>query len=1075
MEFCLNRLVFFTIVSLFLGMQSLKAQHAREVFGKNKVQYNDDLQDWWIYETNNIVYYWYGKSRNLAQFYINLAEDENEKIRSLFEYHPKDKIELVIFSDLSDLHQTNLDLQNSFTPQTWDLEPKINNQKILLYFNGDHNQSLSLLRKGIIQLYFNSMFSGTSLQEVVQKVISLKLPGWFESGLIGYLGEGWHEDDFFEMEQAWNQKNSFQRFYNSNPGLAGKSFWNFINTQFGEKSISNWLYMTRIQKDLNQATKLVFQQDLKALFAQWKKYYTRELQTLNHKKEKHVRLKLKKEEKIISCGYSELHHTFYLATNQNNRKRIRLLNTEKNTLKTIYKSGHRNKINIPDRIYPIYAEDADNGLQLIINEKRNRLHLHLLQFKTGEIMTSVLPEDIHEIYDVVFLDPNNIIFSGTNNSFSDIFLYNLPSRSYKKITDDIYDDLQIQIIKTGNIRKLIFQSNRPDTQSRLNKLDSLLPLDKFQLFSVNLNDLTTFHHETQSFNYGSIHGFQILDENEYLIHSRLQTKTVFYIQKDLNRYDLSDNQLENISLKGDLNKMLMIYKKYRNKYEYSLTTLDQKLKLAPQISEITTPLIKPKELVSIDSILGPKEDSTISFFVSKFGDPVGVKEVIFNEFDRKKINYEDSDLDKENLYENKISEIIKFNPNLSIAYRKRFGIEEISADLNNDLLFGGLNTYSGFNPDYNPPNIGILFKIRVKEVLENYHLEGGVRIPTDFIGSEAYVLLENNKKRWDHVFGIYRKSDRENIPNGNLNSWRLASNTILLNYQLKYALDPYQSFRLNNTIRNDHQFLLSSDIKSLDSLGRNIQSIGTRIEYVFDDAMDLSLNLKQGYQIKLFFEGAKRINTSLHDGIKVNPIKGLLLIAGLDARYHLPILRHSVFANRFYLNASFGQQRLLNHLGGTENWLIPKYSTESVSITDQEFAFSQQVTEVRGHPIGARKGSSAAVFSTELRVPFFQYILNQNWKNSFLRNLQFICFTDVGLSWNGLIPNIKEAEEFKIRAQNPAVIVDVIYKRDPVISGMGMGLRSSLFGYFLRFDYAWPVDRYGFSNPLPHLSLGLDF
>jgi len=67
----------------------------------------------------------------------------------------------------------------------------------------------------------------------VQKVISLKLPGWFESGLIGYLGEGWHEDDFFEMEQAWNQKNSFQRFYNSYPGLAGKSFWNFINTQFG--------------------------------------------------------------------------------------------------------------------------------------------------------------------------------------------------------------------------------------------------------------------------------------------------------------------------------------------------------------------------------------------------------------------------------------------------------------------------------------------------------------------------------------------------------------------------------------------------------------------------------------------------------------------------------------------------------------------------------------------------------------------------------------------------------------------------------------------------------------------------
>ncbi len=919
------------------------------------------------------------------------------------------------------------------------------------------------------------MFSGTSLQEVVQKVISLKLPGWFESGLIGYLGEGWHEDDIFEMDQAWHHQSSFQRFYNRNPSLAGKSFWNFINIQFGEKSISNWLYMTRIQKDLNQATKLVFQQDLKNLFDQWKKYYSRELQTLNQKKEQHFKLKLKKEEHIIYSGYSQLHHSYYLATNQNNRKRIRLLNEENNKLKTIYKSGHRNKINLPDKIYPIYLEDEDNGIQLIINEKRNRLHLILIQTRTGEKTNTVLPEDIHEIYDAAFLDRNNLIFSGTNNSFSDIFLYNLPSRSYRKLTDDIYDDLHIQLIKNKDQTKLIFQSNRPDTNSKVNELDSLLPLDKFHLFSLNPKEPTILHLEAQSLNFGSIQQFTHLNENEFVIQSKLQSKNVYYFQKNLNNYDLSDDQLFKIAVKKDNNNLLMIYKKYKNKYVYTLSTLDQKLKSAALISEITSPKIKGNEIEFTESIHEAKQDSTFSYFVSKFGDPQGVKEVLFNEFDRKKINYEDNGLNIQNLNETKISEIIKFNPNLSIAYRKRFGIEEISADLNNDLLFGGLNTYSGFNPDFNPPNIGLLFKIRVKEVFENYHLEGGIRIPTDFIGSEAYALLENNKKRWDHIFGIYRKSDRENIPNGNLNSWRLATNTFLLNYQLKYALDPYQSLRLNNTFRNDHQFLLSSDIKSLDSLGRNIQSIGTRLEYVFDDALDLSLNLKQGYQIKLFFEGVKRINTSLDGGLNLKPLAGMLLIAGMDARYHLPVLRHSVFANRLYLNASFGKQRLLNHLGGTENWLIPKYSTESVSITDQDFAFSQQVTEVRGHPLGARKGSSAAVLSTEIRIPFFQYILNQNWKNSFLRNLQLIGFTDIGFSWNGLIPNIKEAEEFKIRAQNPAVIVDVIYKRDPIISGMGIGLRSSLFGYFLRFDYAWPVDRFGFSKPLPHLSLGLDF
>ena len=53
-----------------------------------------------------------------------------------------------------------------------------------------------------------------------------------------------------------------------------------------------------------------------------------------------------------------------------------------------------------------------------------------------------------------------------------------------------------------------------------------------------------------------------------------------------------------------------------------------------------------------------------------------------------------------------------------------------------------------------------------------------------------------------------------------------------------------------------------------------------RLEYVFDDALDLSLNLKQGYQIKLFFEGVKRINTSLDGGLNLKPLAGMLLIAG---------------------------------------------------------------------------------------------------------------------------------------------------------------------------------------------------
>ncbi len=174
----------YLIILIWIVFRSdTSAQNAQEIFGKNKVQFNDDQQEWWIYESSNIVYYWYGKSRKAAEFYISIAEAENKKIREIFEFHLRDKIELVIYSDLSDLQQTNLDLDFYFTPENWKEEPRVIDQKILLYFDGNHQNALKLLRKGLMKIYFNSIFSGSQLEEAVQKVISLRLPDWFEKDL----------------------------------------------------------------------------------------------------------------------------------------------------------------------------------------------------------------------------------------------------------------------------------------------------------------------------------------------------------------------------------------------------------------------------------------------------------------------------------------------------------------------------------------------------------------------------------------------------------------------------------------------------------------------------------------------------------------------------------------------------------------------------------------------------------------------------------------------------------------------------------------------------------------------------
>ncbi len=45
----------------------------------------------------------------------------------------------------------------------------------------------------------------------------------------------------------------------------------------------------------------------------------------------------------------------------------------------------------------------------------------------------------------------------------------------------------------------------------------------------------------------------------------------------------------------------------------------------------------------------------------------------------------------------------------------------------------------------------------------------------------------------------------------------------------------------------------------------------------------------------------------------------------------------------------------------------------------------------------------------------------------------------------------------------------------PLASGYGFGARSTLLGYFVRFDAAWQMDGFFKGKPQFYLALGLDF
>ncbi|MEY3957077.1 MAG: hypothetical protein RLZ73_1533, partial [Bacteroidota bacterium] len=47
--------------------------------------------------------------------------------------------------------------------------------------------------------------------------------------------------------------------------------------------------------------------------------------------------------------------------------------------------------------------------------------------------------------------------------------------------------------------------------------------------------------------------------------------------------------------------------------------------------------------------------------------------------------------------------------------------------------------------------------------------------------------------------------------------------------------------------------------------------------------------------------------------------------------------------------------------------------------------------------------------------------------------------------------------------------------RNPFLMGYGMGARANVFGYFVKFDYAFGLENKEVKSPVTYLTLGYDF
>jgi len=187
-----------------------------------------------------------------------------------------------------------------------------------------------------------------------------------------------------------------------------------------------------------------------------------------------------------------------------------------------------------------------------------------------------------------------------------------------------------------------------------------------------------------------------------------------------------------------------------------------------------------------------------------------------------------------------------------------------------------------------------------------------------------------------------------------------------------------------------------------------------------------------------------------------------------------------MFATRASGSTSFGGQQVSYFLGEVEGSLSRSFNDQiPANGNADDIAFQSFVGQMRGFENNIRNGNTFLVSNTEFRVPVVKYFTSKTLKSAVLNNLQVIGFFDIGSAFDGLDPtsdNSLNSDTFTFNDSfNTLSTIDVEFFRQPFVYSYGAGIRSTLFGYFLKLDLGWGIDSGDRLPARAHLSIGKDF
>ena len=1083
------------LLFLMLSSAGLSAQFYNGMqmnFGKNRLQYNNRY--WKYYRYDRFDVYSYENGTDLSLYVADFVEKELALIERFFDYDIERRMIFLTYNKLSDFRQSNIGLVSEAEEYNIGGTTKIIQNKVFLYFDGDHMNFERQIRAAIAEVLVSEMMFGKGLKDNLTSSTMINLPEWYLKGLISFVSNPWD----YELENRVKDgivSGKYSKFVNlqdDDARYAGHSFWKYVADLYGVSIIPQILYITKINKNAESGFQYVLGSKLKELSIDWSAYYlgmyasTEENAGLPDQGK--ILEKPKKRRVYQNIKISPDGRMVAYVTNQKGQYKIWIHDEATDKQKRIYKRGERLD-QIHDYSFPELAWHPSSQILGFVTEEKGELKFHIYNLETTEITTRNLLY-FEKVLDLSFSpDARKLVFSAVADGQTDIWVFDIAASTNDQITNDLADDFNPKFI--NNMNDISFVSNRrSDTLYMENDPEN----NTTTAFAVYVYDYAgrspglqkisegDYINHSQPLSPGHNEFFYLSDKNgivnryyaEYDSTISLVDTTIHY-RYYANSYPLS-NYKRNI-LSHDINTETqeiaeIVYNERRyNMYKYPMES-EKKFgdELDPTLyrDRHTSRLTAEDSIHHVEKKVISMKDIADNQLIHQ-GDTIELQEfkIDINKyiFEREKLNYYNNELRKINL--NLVLDSSENKRMMYIDYSTSFYPNKLVNQIDFSFLNASYQAFTGGAYYFNP-GLNLLFKVGANDLFEDYRLVGGVRFSTDFDSNEYLLSFENLKHQLDKQLVFHRQVFKNYIDN----SFAIVKTyTHELLASVKYPLSQTLAVKGTASFRHDNSVYLSTNSENLNK--PNILKVwgGLKGEVIYDNTRKLGTNLYSGMRWKVFGEAYRQINEAKSD----------LFVVGGDFRYYLRIHRTLIWANRIAGSGSFGRSPLIYYLGSVDNWINLNQSdnptfNESVDIDySQNYAYQALATNLRGFSQNIRNGSNFLVINTELRWPIFRYLAGHPLGSGFLNNFQVVGFADIGTAWTGLHPfNDENAWNTEVIENGPMTIT-IDANREPIVAGYGVGARAQLLGYFIRLDWAWGVENMKVQPRMFYLSLSLDF